>query len=515
VTVAGETLRTPRSWNPPIGMVAVGATAASIVGAFVGLDPLYGVGLAILALFAAIVCVRPEFATLLVVAILYSNAAAVAVKQHGVPLVIGALAPMLLLAPVTYLIFIKRQPFVFSPILPWMLAFMGANVVSAMFARDEHAAMSELYTLAIEGLGLFILITNAVRDSKTLRRAIWLMVIVGGLLAGLSVLQQITKTYGDSYLGFAQVTTNNPGFITSEAGFHVTTQKRLGGPLGDENRYAQILLMLVPLAVYLTLGSKRPKRRLVAGCALALIMAGIVLTFSRGAALGFIVVIALMLCFKTIRLRHALLVACAIGVIVSAVPYYTTRLSTFATVSSLTDATSSEDRAGVSLRSRSTENLVAALIFVDHPLLGIGPGMYPTTYQLYADRVQDFSSQLDVRLKFTRRQPHNMYLGMLAELGALGLATFIGLVVATMRLLLRARRRALSVGRNDLASLTIAMLLAVCSYLVTGAFLQLSYARYFFLVLALAATAGSVVLSELRQHREPASGEAAVPQPAT
>ena len=41
-------------------------------------------------------------------------------------------------------------------------------------------------------------------------------------------------------------------------------------------------------------------------------------------------------------------------------------------------------------------------------------------------------------------------------------------------------------------------MLAVSAYLATGLFLQLSYQRYFWLLMALAASASSIALAELR-----------------
>lgn len=489
----------------PVSLKAlvVGVALAVAVGVAAAANPFVAVGGALLLLFATAICVRPESATLLVIGILYSNAAAVAVKQHGVPLAVGAIFPMLLLAPVLYRVFVRREPFAFLPVLPWLLAYFGTNVLSAAFARDPGTVHAEVATLLVEGLVLFVLVTNVVRDSRTLRRALWLVVAVGAVLGGLSVLQQVTKTYGNSYLGFAQVTVNNPGFHTGELGYGETFQKRLGGPIGDENRYAQVLLALVPFALFFAVRPGRLLWRLVAAGSLALICAGIALTFSRGAALGFVVIVLLALLTRTIRIRHALLVAGIVAVLISAVPYYATRLSSFMSLGSLGGATTEQSRTDPSVRSRSTENLVAGLMFLDHPLLGVGPGEYPNTYRTYADRAQDYSNELDVRLKASRRQPHNMWLGILAETGLLGFSAFVGMVVVTVRRLLRARRVARLAQRPELAALATAMLLSFCSYLVTGTFLQLSYARYFFLLLALSAAAASIVVREASPQAPP------------
>ena len=37
--------------------------------------------------------------------------------------------------------------------------------------------------------------------------------------------------------------------------------------------------------------------------------------------------------------------------------------------------------------SRATEGIAALLVFADHPLIGVGPGRFPSYYRLYADDI--------------------------------------------------------------------------------------------------------------------------------
>jgi hypothetical protein len=66
-------------------------------------------------------------------------------------------------------------------------------------------------------------------------------------------------------------------------------------------------------------------------------------------------------------------------------------------------------------------------------------------------------------------------------------------------LLVRARRLAISRGRKDLGELASAFLLVVVVHLSTGLFLHLSYQRYYWLAMALAAVAALVVAAEARR----------------
>ena len=90
-------------------------------------------------------------------------------------------------------------------------------------------------------------------------------------MGGVSVHQQLTKNFADDYGGFAQVT--GRGFLVETQRGEVR-QPRLCGPIGEQNRYAQIMLMLAPLGLF-CLGPETSRfRRCAAVTATAVIVAG-------------------------------------------------------------------------------------------------------------------------------------------------------------------------------------------------------------------------------------------------
>jgi len=482
-------------WLP----LAIGLVAAGALAFLATVNPLLAVAVGGAALLSIAIIVRPDTATLVVVALLYSNGAAIAVHDHNLPYSVGTAFPILLLAPLAYLVVVRRQPLVITPALPWVLAFCVAMILATMFSGDFEVSWKELRQFLIEGLLLYVLVTNAIRTPDLLRKVIWVVVIVAAALSLLSVYQQFTGTYDNDYLGFAQVTKNNEGFVVSESGINETTQRRLGGPIGEENRYGQILLAILPLAIFCGLTERRAWLRLAGGACSLLIAFGVALTFSRGAAIGFVGVMIAMLLLRLIKLRHLALVVLGVVIVLAAVPSYLVRLSTLTTIPAITSSgsTTVPDSAAT---SRSTENLAAFLIASDHPLVGVGPGEFPTYYRRYAERVRDYSNSIDVKVKYANRQAHNLYLGMLAETGVIGLVAFLGVLGATLLQLFRVRRRTRR-SRPDLANLCSAFIASVLAYMLTGVFLHLSYQRYFWLFVALAGCAGVIAA---RAAREPA-----------
>jgi hypothetical protein len=70
-------------------------------------------------------------------------------------------------------------------------------------------------------------------------------------------------------------------------------------------------------------------------------------------------------------------------------------------------------------------------------------------------------------------------------------------------------RRRLAQTRPDLANIAASFFLSVLGYLYTGVFLHLSYERYFWILLALAAVAAIVIRNELASEDE----QSATPDP--
>jgi O-antigen ligase len=185
---------------------------------------------------------------------------------------------------------------------------------------------------------------------------------------------------------------------------------------------------------------------------------------------------------KAIRLRGLAWLAAGVLLCLVAVPQYRTRLVTIpSAVSILSSDEMAGDKPDGAVRGRATAMLAAALVFVDHPVIGVGPGTFPH----YASR---YGNPVGFRqLEFGRRA-HSLYLELAAELGILGLLCFGAILFVTLRELLRTRMLHLR-DRPEVAGLATAYALALIAYLATALFLHLSYIRYFWLVMGLAAAA--------------------------
>jgi putative inorganic carbon (hco3(-)) transporter len=468
-------------------LLLLGVLAAALVlGLMMARQPVLAIGAMVAGLLAVAILAWPDVSTLAVIFILYTNAAVVAVRYHGVPDFAGAAVPALLLIPLaSYLIF-RRQKLIITPVLPLVFFFLVIQVIGTLTAQYIGAATAALMNFIVEGICLYFLITNVVRTPAMLRRVIWVLLIAGTFMGALSVYQQLTHTYHNNYWGFAQM--SNAAFGTGGETINgKNLQQRLAGPLGDQNRYAQNMLMLVPLGLFCFWGERSKTLRACAAIATGFCAMGVALTFSRGAAVGFVLMLVVMTFMRYIKPYQIAIIFLGLVLLMAAVPEYRTRLTSLQGLSALASgdgsSTGAEGPDG-SILSRATEGLAALLVFVDHPVIGVGPGLFRFYYQDYAEFV-------GLRVLAADRQAHDLYLGVAAETGALGLLCFMLILFVTLRNLDRARKR-WAQSRPEIANMATAFMLAIVTYMTTGIFLHFAYLRFFWLMMALAGTASYI-----------------------
>ncbi len=418
--------------------------------------------------------------------VFYTNLAVVLTRFHGVPQIIASSIAVLLLIPVTRALIVERQPLVVTPVLPLVLIFLGTLFLAGVRSPEPTVVQNTLGLYLTEGLLLYLLVSNAVRTTPMLTRVIWTLILAGALLGGLSIFQELTHSYANDYGGFAQVDR-----LDSGGGFNVASESaakdlrpRLGGPIGSENRYAQILAVVLPLALIRAFRDTRRIRRLAAGTASVLIAGGIFLTFSRGAAVAVAVTLLMTLLLRELKLRNVLpALAVLTAIVFFVVPDYVIRLSSLEGVTALSStSTDSTNRPDSALVGRETENLAALHTFMDHPVTGVGPGVY------FAEYSRDYANRLGLRYLGSERRGHSLYLELTADTGIIGLTAFMAMVGVPLVLLFRSARywRDRDPERAIIAS---SFLFALIAYLASAMFLHLSYQRYFWAVLALASAA--------------------------
>ncbi|MDT0353508.1 O-antigen ligase family protein [Pseudonocardia charpentierae] len=255
------------------------------------------------------------------------------------------------------------------------------------------------------------------------------------------------------------------------------TTPRHSGPLPDSNFWGRHLVIGLPLAAALVVHAlKGARRRSAVGwsAAGALILMGIYLTQSRGtflAALAAVVVLALA-CGLRARWIGMIFATLSLSVFV---PGVGDRL-----ISVVRDVGSNAlYAADPSIIGRTAAQEAAWAMFRDNPFFGVGP-------QAYASLISHYGGQVGTPALIPPSASHNLYAGIAAEYGAVGLlgwAVTIGgfLALAVMSVIRLAAAPAGPATDPD-RILAAAALAALVAWSVASIFLHMAYFRVFLLV---------------------------------
>jgi hypothetical protein len=449
--------------------------------------------------YLAFILWRPHLATFSFLFIVVTNLAVIAYKFHHVPMVVAGSTFFLILFHFIFEIIIQRRPVIIDYPFLLMLLFLGILFLSFLVAKDQRIASDWILTFIVEGLIVYFLIINVIRNYALLRKAIWVLILAGGLLGSLSFYQDLTGSYANQFGGLALRNLDHDNI--KDGGDHknallrdrkkVRGIHRAKGPIGEKNYYAQAMLMLLPLAFFRFRDEKTKLLKGAAGLCFFFILCGLLLTYSRGAFLILCFLLLLMALMRIVRPHQfaITLLVIFIGILIVA-PGFFGRMSTIKGVSTLVSPKQSRD-SYYSIRGRATEMLAAWKVFRDHPILGVGPGQYSPFYS------KEYMSKDDIAFKriTTTRRSHNLYLELAAETGIFGLFTFLAIALLIAWRLWHARRM-LVASRPELANISAAFLMAILSYLGTGLFLSFSYQRYYWMMIALTGATIQILSTE-------------------
>lgn len=458
-------------------MLALAAVLA-IVGLGMALVEAKLLALGLVALAAGLtLLVMPDIATLLVALVIYTNAAVIAVRFHGVPHVVGAATILLLVVPLYHQLLARRREIIVLPAVPLIVLFVGVRLISTTIARRQDIAIGATTATLTEGLILYLLVTNVIRDIVVLRRVVWTLAIAGAFLGALTAAQQWTGDFTSTFGGFAQAEIELMPIDAEEA-----TNPRSAGPIGEKNYYAQFMLLLLPLVIPWIWSQRHIALRCAAGLAAILVTIGVAFTASRGAAVGFVVMLAAMLGLGQIRWRSAIVIAGVATVILLAMPTFRERIAESSGLIDMAQGNANVRAVDKSTQGRITEMLAAALVFWENPVLGVGPGNFPAHFLEKADA-------LGFQVHAEERLAHCSYLELAAESGLFGLLAYLGILAVTFRGLWRARRISASPEAKHFADAFLVMMIVLS---VTAVFLSFAYERYYWFLLALAGAAAHI-----------------------
>ena len=439
------------------------AGSAVLVGALAGYEPRLALGLAIGLVFVGVTLTNLTAGVCVFAVFTFIDEA---VPSGGLPLtrLLGMLLILSWLAQVTAGESRGRKLFESNGLLFLILLFVFWAAFSALWAADSGEAIDAVARYAPNAL-LFLVVYAAVR---TRSQAMW---VIGALLTG----ALIAAFYGV--------------ISPSEA----DAGGRLSGSIGNANEAGAALAVGVALAGGLAVALRgHPALQLASVVGVPLCMLALFLTVSRG---GIVALVAILVAgvFIAGPRRGTVLAAAALGAVM-AVVYF----GSFAGEQAREHLLQSDNGTGRTDIWRVGWRMVEA-----NPVSGVGAGNFQSSsvhYLLEPGAIE--------RADFIVDEPkvaHNTYLGVLAELGVVGLALFLAILGAVLASLWRAAQAFGASGDREMDLLSRAVLIALIGFLTAAFFGSREYSNQFWLLLALGPALLGIARAQLDRLGEAAS----------
>jgi O-antigen ligase len=306
----------------------------------------------------------------------------------------------------------------------------------------------------------FVLVAYCVRSAAEAKRVVW------GFLAALFTLG----------VGALITTSGGPAVLTETY---------------DQNDIAFVMACGLPIAVTL-FARGRGLERFAAGGVSAIAVVTVILTISRTGFISLLVIGAIL--YRRNRTRGLVLpLVLAAGLAVLFVAFgseqYWDRIATLWGGAAPSATVTGYDAGGLT-EARLTIWLEGLELMLSNPIAGVGAGAFPIAEgQSHGGRGIWLSA-------------HNSFLQIGAELGLVGLAVFVWLIVRGVKNVRLVRERAEKAGWGDGAMLAEAVEVSFYAYALAGFTLSQAYSYVVYLLFGLA-----IALRQLCERREAVAAE--------
>ncbi len=460
-------------WSWPVVLAAL--VAALVAGLGLGLG--VGLGLStvmlVLGLLAPfgllVVLARPHWASIIYLVLVYTDLLSILVRYHDFPSLARFIGMALVTAVLGYRVFVQHERPAGDRLTWWLIAYGLMVALGVVYARNSSLVVDNMIEF-LRDFFTYLIVINSLTTIRRMHVALYAVMAAGVFLASLTIFQAVTGRYDQDFGGLAQYRVSDIAGDTEGA--------RPGGTIGDANYYGQLLLIVVPIALYLLFEARGALARLAGLVCSGILLVAVILTYSRGDALALGVIAIAVVIFK--RPNPLLLVGGVVALLL-AVPLlpsnYMERLTTIVDVAQGNQLTIiGED----SIRGRAGATQAAIEMFADHPLIGVGRENYPL-YQL------DYLEGTEFARVSTGIPPHNLYLEVAAEHGVMGIIVFGGLLVTAWLALIDARRRFKFAGATREHQLAGWLAIVFIGYLVTAMSLHGAFLYMLWMIISLIA----------------------------
>jgi putative inorganic carbon (hco3(-)) transporter len=428
------------------------AAGAVVVGIGAAVEPALIVAAVVGLALAPIVLTRPIFGLAALVYLSFLETVSGLTGALSLTKILGAMLALAWIAAVAirssgrHAGVLAREPVLATA----LVLFIAWAAISLEWAEAQDAALTSVQRFALNFILFPIAFVVVTRRSHVL----WL---VGVFVAG---------AFTSAAFGLVQGTATDP-----------SATERLGGAGINTNQLGSYLVVAAVFAAVLTANRAwSPRARLALAGVACLAALCVFLTVSRGALVGMLVAM-LVAPFVIGRARRGAAVAAIVLGLAGSVAY-------FAVVApaNAVERVTSPDRDGGSGR----EDLwrVGWRMAEDKPVHGVGAGNYPERAAEYL--LRPGATDNDTIIVDEKKVAHNVYLTVLSELGAVGLALFLSVIALCVRAAWRAAGIFALRGDTTMELVSRALVLGLASLLAVAFFSSAVYVKQFWILLALA-----------------------------
>lgn len=275
--------------------------------------------------------------------------------------------------------------------------------------------------------------------------------------------------------------------------------ERAMGVSGDANFFASLQIVAIPLGAVLAGHVRTSTERGVVLAGIGIAVGSVFVSLSRGGILALAALVLLLSlqparAFFRTRVRKRLF----LGVVTIGAAALLTL--SYSALSERTSSLFTTDDGG---SGRTNLWLGARTGVAQNPVLGLGFGAFASQSNELMRQTPgvEFSAY---RLRPGGQPVHNAYLESLVELGPLGLALFLGMLVLALRALRRAARIAAAGGSLVVSGVARALSLSLLGFGLTSVFLSTETDRTLWVLMGLALTLPRIAAAAPASGRRPA-----------
>lgn len=276
-------------------------------------------------------------------------------------------------------------------ILILMIILSVVMIISISYATDKALAISESLRF-ISYILLYIIIKLEIKTEARVNKLIFSYIFISIIVSAFGIIQYFTR------IGLGEE------FIYDTSKYAVAI--RITSTLDNSNTLGAFLLLIIFPLIMLRIYEKDKNKKTIYIIALLLNLITIILTFSRNAWLGLLLGGSLLVIVYNWRIIFIMISGLGLSMLI---PQIRTRAMDFKMIF--------QDP-----RVKLWE--VAIKMIKDHPIKGVGNGNY---YTLFGDYVKKYP-ELDYN-HHTNFTTHNSYFKIQSELGIVGIASFLGILI--------------------------------------------------------------------------------------